>query len=409
METKGGDPFEEEDTKNMLEKFVTNPYVELLFAVLIFINTLVIAGEAQYLGIQSGYDASVKLGNEAWSGAESPAVEVWPGASDAFLIFDVLFGVVFTVELVLKLAALRAKAFAELWTWLDSAIVGFWLLEQAANNVLPVDPKVIRAARLVRLLRFLRVVKTIQAFDSLYLMVSAIRSSFSALFWSSAVLLLTEMMLALILNLLLEGYWSDAGIEEEKRVLIYQYFGTFTRALQTMTEMLLGNWYGVTRLLTENVSEWYMIFGIAHQLVLGFAVIEVITGVFLHQTFTVANMDDSIMMNEMKHAMKEQARKIDRFFSAADTDGSGSLDKEEFEEVIAKDNVRDWLSAMGLPVHTWPNAFAMFDTNGSGEITAEKMCQGASRMKGQATAFELAIVRTTVEDILRQLRELQTR
>jgi Ca2+-binding EF-hand superfamily protein len=286
--------------------------------------------------------------------------------------------------------------------------VGFWLVEQAANNLLPVDPKIVRVARLARLLRFLRIVKTIQAFDSLYLMVASIKSSFSALFWSSVVLLLGEMTFALVLNLLLESFWLDASEDEERRLLIYQYFGTFTRSLQTMIEMLLGNWYTITRVLTENVSEWYMIFGITHQLVLGFAVIEVITGVFLHQTFTVANMDDSIMMNEMKHAMKEQTKKITRFFEAADTDGSGSLDEEEFNEVIAKDSVKDWLNAMGLPVHTFPNAFAMFDPHGDGEITAEKMCAGASRMKGQATAFEVAIIRATVEDILRHLEKLNS-
>jgi Ca2+-binding EF-hand superfamily protein len=287
---------------------------------------------------------------------------------------------------------------------LDGAIIGFWLIEQAAKNILPADPKIMRVARLARLLRFLRVVKSIQAFDSLYLMIQAIRSSMAALFWSCVLLLLTEMMLALILNFLLEGFWSDEQIEEERRMLVYTYFGTFTRALQTMTEMLLGNWYSITRLLTENVSEWYMLFGLSHQLVIGFAVIEVITGVFLHQTFTVASMDDSIMMNEMKLAMQEQTKKINRFFEAADEDGSGTLDEGEFNEVIAKESVKDWLNAMGLPVHTFPNAFAMFDPYGTGEIDAEKMAAGASRMKGQATAFELAIVRNLVEDISRALK-----
>jgi Ca2+-binding EF-hand superfamily protein len=318
----------------------------------------------------------------------------------------VTFGIIFTVELSLKLAAVGLKAFKEVWTWLDCAIIGFWLVEQASQGLLPVDPKIIRVARLARLLRFLKVVKTIQAFDSLYLMVQAIKSSFSALFWSSIVLLLTEMMLALVLNLLLESAWTSETVDDDTRLLIYQYFGTFTKAFQTMIEMLLGNWYSITRLLTENVSEYYLIFGICHQLILGFAVIEVITGVFLHQTFTVASMDDSIMMNEMKRVEKEQTKKINRFFEAADEDGSGTMDEQEFLELIDKQSTRDWLSAMGLPVHTFPNAFSMFDgPNGDGEITADKMAQAASRMKGQATAFELAIVRNMVEDIARAMKQ----
>lgn len=41
------------------------------------------------------------------------------------------------------------------------------------------------------------------------------------------------------------------------------------------------------------MSEWYTIFTLAFQVVLGFAVIKVITGVFLTETMKVASMDDS--------------------------------------------------------------------------------------------------------------------
>jgi hypothetical protein len=391
-----------------LERFLANPLTELSFSLLVFVNTLVIACEAQYDGWQSGYDSSVSQGHDAWRGAETPAHQVWPGADSIFGGIDFMFGMIFTAELTLKLVAMKCRAFKETWTWIDGVIVGFWIIERLASAFLPMDPKVIRVARLARLLRFLRVVKAIQGFDSLYLMMASIKSSFSALFWSSAVLLLTEMMFALVLNVLLESFWTDESISLESRSLIYRYFGTFTRALQTMIEMLLGNWYHITRLLTEHVSEWYLIFGLLHQLCLGFAVIEVITGVFLHQTFTVANLDDGIMMNELKRSQTEQARKITRFFEAADADGNGGLDRDEFSEVLAKDSVQRWLAANGLPVHTFNNAFNLFDVKGRGEISAEDMAKGAARMKGQATALELAIVRSLVEDVKQCLSDFNS-
>ena len=54
-----------------------------------------------------------------------------------------------------------------------------------------------------------------------------------------------------------------------------------------MFEITLGNWPPVARILQENVSEFYVAFSIIHKLVIGFAVIGVINGVFMQETFKV--------------------------------------------------------------------------------------------------------------------------
>jgi Ca2+-binding EF-hand superfamily protein len=173
-----------------------------------------------------------------------------------------------------------------------------------------------------------------------------------------------------------------------------------------MVEMLLGNWYTITRLLTSRVSEWYVLFGVSHQLIVGFAVIEVITGVFLHQTFKVANMDDGILLNETKREIKDQSQKMLRFFKHADVDGNGQLSKEEFREVLGRDKVQEWMSAMGLDVHQVEKVFHLFDVDRSGSISPEELISGTLQLKGHAKAMELALVRTMVEDIQRTLRRL---
>jgi hypothetical protein len=297
-----------------------------------------------------------------------------------------------------KVIALRMGYFLDPWNFLDFTIVAFWLLESVFLEILPMDPKLVRVFRLARLLRFLRVVKTIQAFDSLYLMMASIKSSLSALAWSSVVLLLLEMMLALFLNVVLEDSWTTSSAPEEDRRLLYAYFGTFTRALQTMVEMLLGNWYTITRLLTEKVSEWWVLFGVSHQLVVGFAVIEVITGVFLHQTFQVANMDDGILLNETKREIKDQTEKMLRFFTHADTDGNGTLSQDEFKQCLEKDKVQEWMNAMGLDTHQVEKVFNLFDVDKSGTISPEELVAGTLALKGQAKAMDLALVRSMVEE-----------
>ena len=44
-----------------------------------------------------------------------------------------------------------------------------------------------------------------------------------------------------------------------------------------MFEITLANWPPASRLLVENVSEWFMLFGVLHKLTIGFAVVSVVS------------------------------------------------------------------------------------------------------------------------------------
>ena len=50
--------------------------------------------------------------------------------------------------------------------------------------------------------------------------------------------------------------------------------------------------------MMQDVSELYVIFALVHKLVIGFAVVMVITGVFVQETMTVAQTDNTIMINQ---------------------------------------------------------------------------------------------------------------
>eukprot|EP00929_Paragymnodinium_shiwhaense_P036201 TRINITY_DN19430_c0_g1_i3.p1 TRINITY_DN19430_c0_g1~~TRINITY_DN19430_c0_g1_i3.p1 ORF type:complete len:160 (-),score=48.74 TRINITY_DN19430_c0_g1_i3:508-987(-) len=150
--------------------------------------------------------------------------------------------------------------------------------------------------RLGKLLRMLRLVRAIRGFDSLYLLTTTLRGSGSALLWSVLLLLLVQAMIAFILCQMLMQFYKDESNPYEDRREVFQYFGTFTRAMLTMFELTLGNWVPVSRVLMEKVSEWYFFFTLFHKCVIGFAVVNVINGVFLQKTFAVAAADDHIMM-----------------------------------------------------------------------------------------------------------------
>merc|ERR1719453_1631728 len=94
------------------------------------------------------------------------------------------------------------------------------------------------------------------------------------------------------------------------RHAVYTYFGNFSRAFFSMFEITLANWPPTSRLLAENVSAWFFLMGVLHKLFFGFAVVGVINGVFMQETFKAASMDDSLMVRQKERAAKLHKQKM---------------------------------------------------------------------------------------------------
>jgi len=247
----------------------------------------------------------------------------------------------------------------------------------------------LRLARLARLLRLLRLVRTIRLFDSLYLMTTAMKGSFAVLLWSVVLLALVQMMLAFLLQQLLEGYILDEDNPEAKRKEVYRFYGSFARSMLTMFEITLGNWMVPCRALVENVSEWYMLFSLAHKLAIGFSVVSVITAVFIQETFKVATFDDRVMLMSNERARKTHAAKICDFFKYADKSKDGFLDFDEFSQVIEEDEVRNWLAAMELNIADVHGFYHLLDKEHDGKISLEELLNGVGRLKGSARSYDV--------------------
>merc|ERR1719237_1601636 len=158
------------------------------------------------------------------------------------------------------------------------------------------------------------------------------------------------MMIAFVLQQLLEEYVLDETNPQEKRLEVFMFYGTFARTMLTMFEITLGNWMPPCRALVENVSEWWMLFSLTHKLVIGFSVVSVITSVFIQETFKVATIDDKIMVMTKERARNTHMSKISALFAHADLDGNGVVDIDEFTKALENSELMTWLSAMGLEV-----------------------------------------------------------
>mmetsp|Transcript_80106 Transcript_80106/g.226745 ORF Transcript_80106/g.226745 Transcript_80106/m.226745 type:complete len:545 (+) Transcript_80106:2-1636(+) len=376
------------------EWLVMHPAYEAAISGLIIVNAIIMAFEVQYHGIDVGHS----LGHHA---SQRKAADAWPAAEEAFLGIERVFGIIYMMEAITKMCALRLRFWRDIWNYVDLAIVLLWAVSELPGATLPINPQVVRLARLARLLRLIRLVRNIQGFDALYLLTTAIRGSFSILMWTAALLFFIQMLGALLLNqFLFEFYFGDESRPEAQRREVWTYCGTFTRSFYAMFEITLANWPTVGRALAENVSEWFMLLSVVHKLTIGFAVIGVINGVFMQETFMVASSDDVIMLRRKERAARLMYNKLYRLFEHIDVAPcNGKVTVAEFTEGISNRETKTWLSSMEIYFDEVETLFNLIG-DGASELTPDQLIHGITRLSGSARAIDLAA-------LARDLRRLQ--
>jgi len=395
---KGGGP------RDFVGRLVLSNAFEIFFACLIVMNTLVMALEAQYNGY--GLGSVVGYPNYTKSSADT-----WPGMKVVFETLDWTFGFIFTAELLLKIVGLKRAFTRDCWNWFDSVIVVGWLIDSLGEDLIafPIDPMMLRLARLARLLRLLKLAKSLQGFDPLFLMMTTLRGSLPIVFWAFVLIFSITTMVALFLNQVLVTYFLEVeGNDPVDKRNVFKYFGTFSRSVLTLFELTLGNWVPVARTLVEGVSEWFMIFSLVHKLTMGLAVLGVVNGIFIKETFNVAATDDLIMLIQKQKAQNTHAKKMKGFFAAADKTGDGSVDPEEFSTILSKNAVRTWFAAQELDASDAGKLFTLLDGNRNGELTADEMVKGVGKLKGAAKGLDMLMLMNLHKDRHNELVQIHT-
>jgi len=341
----------------------------------------------------------------------NPKGNLWWGEEELFVALDWFFGVTFTVEVVLKMIGLRRRKFIrDKWNCFDLAIQMLWLFDAFSRDIvtMPIDAMLLRMGRLARLMRLVRLAKTLRGLDPLFLMVTTLQGSITALVWASIFLFVCQTFCAFVLYQIVTSYYLEQNVaSNDRKIEAFRYFGTFTRALLSMFEITLGNWMPVARLLFDDVSEWFFFFSVLHKLSMGFAVIGVINGIFIQETFKVASCDDTIMFLQKERAMKTHVRKMRKFFDKADQSHDDVINRAEWHDILSNPAVCTWLSAQELDSFDVDDLFALL-SKGKDEINVLDLIQGVSRLKGNARSVDLAVLAHHHAQLLSQHEMMQS-
>lgn len=264
------------------------------------------------------------------------------------------------------------------------------------------DLSFVRLIRMVRLVRVLRIVRTLKFFKQLRVLVKAVTSSCMALFWSMILLGIIMFMNSIFLvQVLAKGYLESAVTElhtenfnlaTSTQLFVYEKWGTPSRAFYTSFELTFsGGWPAFTWRLVSEVSWWYAIYFSCYVFLVVFALMRVVTSLFLKETLQAAANDSDMMMQERLKETKELAQKLEVTFSKFDVSGDGTITRQEFYRSVRAPHVRDCLAQLGLSCVDFKALFELLD-DGDGVVSYQEFSNNVVRLKGTARSQDVVAI-----------------
>eukprot|EP00747_Dinoflagellata_sp_TGD_P136118 gnl/TRDRNA2_/TRDRNA2_175522_c1_seq12.p1 gnl/TRDRNA2_/TRDRNA2_175522_c1~~gnl/TRDRNA2_/TRDRNA2_175522_c1_seq12.p1 ORF type:complete len:566 (-),score=108.41 gnl/TRDRNA2_/TRDRNA2_175522_c1_seq12:495-2192(-) len=331
---------------------------------------------ALLIGVQTDYTARHLVSSEPF----------------AFRVADEIFCMCFTLELALRMLAhgFNEFLFGEFarWHMFDVMVVSMQISEQ----ILPFAMKCLGAAkvmpflRMMRLLRLLRILRTgrlLHLVVPLRMLVVSITSSFRFLGWTLCALLLQTYICGIIItDVVTEKRLTQSRSESEHDEKLEDLWGTLDRSMLTLYQIITeGVPWGETLDPLRGIPMITLLF-VLYVAFAVFALMNIVTGLFVHTAMKIAD-------DEKKHLLAHEMQKT---FLKLDSDRSGQVSFEEFNDFLSDPNMQVYLHQMDIDPKRIDRhvVFALMDDDQSGQIDGEELIAGFMSLNGQARRLDVA-------------------
>lgn len=311
-----------------------------------------------------------------------------------FETVDSIFAVIFTSELFLRIFVYNLQFLKRPeWRWniFDCLVVGVQMFDIITGAVLPpqtsspgsTNISFIRLIRMLRLLRILRLVRLLRFVAELRAMVMSIASSMKSLVWTLVLLFFVIFIMGVYLcQTIADRGLEDPSISGEEG--IRQYYGGLFATMESLYQAITGgnDWRNLVEPLATRVSP---IMPVVFVLYISFAVLammNVVTGIFVESALQTTRQDEE---NEMRRTLKD-------IFNKLDATEDGVITYVEFTQHLDQPEVKSTFESMGFDVQEAARLFRLLDTDHSGSIESQELLEGCLRLRGPATAMDVAII-----------------
>mmetsp|Transcript_105612 Transcript_105612/g.251778 ORF Transcript_105612/g.251778 Transcript_105612/m.251778 type:complete len:747 (-) Transcript_105612:124-2364(-) len=374
-----------------LRRFVSSMAFEAFAGCIITSNAVIIGMEVEYCA------TSQTVQSPAW-----------------FQTLHLLYAIVFALELGLRMVAYGCDLYSDSemfrWACLDSFIVvssfvdlGLsWSMRATDENPSSLTSsglsaiRVMRVLRISRLIRVSRLAKLMLWLKALRTLIHSIFVTLKSLIWALVLLALIMYVFAIILAqaaierlVLIKDLPGDQWDAQDTTLKFF--WGSLGDSVSTLFMSITGgiSWQVAELPLTQLSVVWKVVFFLYMAFVM-FAVLNVMTGVFCQSAIESAARDHDMVMQNVVQDKDAHMRKFRLLFQMLDLDDTGYITINELEERMEDVKVKTYFEALELNIDDVWTFFRLLDCDSGQEIDIEEFIFGCMRLRGNATALDLA-------------------
>jgi len=171
-----------------------------------------------------------------------------------------------------------------------------------------------------------------------------------------------------------------------------KHLGSLSRTALTLYASAFSgiSWYELTVDYLVNIHVMYAVLFVVFIAFIILAVMNVVTGVFVHSALESAQEDLNTVIQEEVKSESSAVYKLQRLFTEADADGDGKLSLDDFHAYLEDTRVAAYLRHMGLNISQVWGFFRLLDIDGSGYLDHEEFVLGCLRLRGSAKSVDIA-------------------
>lgn len=380
-----------------LRSFVESTSFDIITGAVVGLNMCVMAIDVQLRGLTVGESLGM-----------SEAVASSRQLDEAFAIIEVVFMTVYWIEILLRIWAMRRRFFRRISMLYEFGVV----LCSTADMLMTalgrgVAGRFTTLLRLTRLVRVLKIVHVLGAFSKLNVIITTLKNSIATLGWAMLVLFSVIVTSNLFMCQALSDVVADEFGDMALRVWTYERFGTFARGLLTMFEVTFSTaWLNIARKLIFEVGTWHGIFWIAYVIIVQFATIRVLGAMFIKEAMSASSLEEKRIATLQMKRRDQIVDSVRQVFEAADTSGDGSIDKQEFEDLLRRPDVAKLFDVIGLTEDEVYMIFTMLSLD-DGMADYEEFLNAAMAMKNTVRNLDMLRISHEHFQLKRQLEDVQ--
>lgn len=231
------------------------------------------------------------------------------------------------------------------------------------------------------------------------MMVYSITGSLKTLFWLALVLTFLFYLFGISFTTATTELLSEPSQwQNEDSMELHRRFGNLSSSILSLFMAMSGglDWGELLKSIRRLPLLYSCVF-ILYITIAIFAVVNVVTGVFLDCAMQIHQQDKEVVVHEEIESKKEALKDLHELFEKLDIDGTGSMTLDEFESRFERERVMAYFNTIKLDVSEARTLFNLLDHDDSNEVSIDEFVNGCYKLMGEATQLDTQIMQWEVK------------